>query len=62
MELEKNHFWEYLCLGIHIFRALTALRLTLGTKIHVHFIAIYAAPLTTFRDMHLHVIVLKNFV
>ena len=41
MELEKNNFLvEYLCLGIHISRALTALRLTLSTKIHVHFIVI----------------------
>ena len=60
MELEKNHFWECQCLGIHIARALTAPSLTLSTKIHVHFIVIQAAPLTTFRDMYLHVIVLKK--
>ena len=29
-------------MGIHIARALTSLRLTLNTKIHVHFLVIYA--------------------
>ena len=61
MESEKNHFWEYQCLDIHIARALTAPSLTLSTKIHVHFLVIQAAPFQHFgTDMYLHVIVRKK--
>ena len=48
IELQENHFWEYLCLDLHIARALTALSLTLSTKIHVRFLVIKAAPFQHF--------------
>ena len=33
LDLEKNQFWEYLCLDIQIARAVTALSLTLSTNL-----------------------------
>ena len=60
MELGKNCFGEYQSLGIYISRTLTAMSLILNTKIHVHFLVIQTAPLTTFWDMYLHVIQRKS--
>ena len=47
-ELEKNHFQEYQCLGVHVAQAVTALSLTLSMKMQVHFLVIQAAPFQHF--------------